>query len=506
MAVAACASLGAARSAAQEAPRPATSRAAPTSVGTAAGAASPWAALRAGIDSLLDDPSFANAHWGVVIVDPARGDTLYSRNAGKLFMPASNQKLLTGAVALTRLGAAHRWTTVLAAGGRRRNGTLAGDLLVAGSGDPSMSDAMRGDVRAAFDSLARALRDRGVRRVTGRLVHRGDAMPGDVYGFGWAHDDFGEAYSAPIDELTLNEGLARIVVRGTTVAHAARVEVLPVAGAVRVISRVRVIALPAAGRVAPRIEMVDGAYVVHGTLLRGDSAVFPVAIREPGRAWLLALRAALARQGVRVQGGLARDTMPMTARDTLLVWQSPTLAEVLPWVEKPSQNQLAELLFRSLGAAFDSAGTERAGRRVVTAQLAQWGIDSTRVAVRDGSGLSRHDYVAPEAIVRVLDVMWRGRDSAVFRSALPVAGIDGTLERRMRGTAAQGRVQAKTGFVDKARSLSGYVTTAGGATLIFSMMSNNWTTPVRSVERVQDAIAVRLAQLPLAALADADRR
>ncbi len=470
-------------------------------------AVSPWASLRAGIDSLLDDPAFANAHWGVLIVDPVRGDTLYSRNAGKLFMPASNEKLITGAVALARLGPTYRWTTLLAARGRVKAGTLNGDLLVIGSGDPSMSDAMRGDVRASFDSLADQLKAAGVKRITGRLVHAGDAMPGDIYGLGWAHDDFDEPYSAPVDELFLNEGFARVVVRaGTKVGRGATASVLPAAGAVPIRTMVRTVAAPVAPSERPQVAWEDGAYLVRGSLTVRDSAMFAVAIREPGRAWLAALREALVRRGVSVRAQYARDTARVNVRDTLVRWLSPTLAQVLPVLEKPSQNQIAELFFRTLGGAFDSAATERAGRRVVTAQLVSWGVDSSHVAVRDGSGLSRHDYVAPDALIRVLDAMRRSADSTTFRSSLPVAGVDGTIANRLRGTLAQGRVQAKTGTLDKARSLSGYVTTSGGATLLFSMLANNWTTNVRAVERVQDAIALRLAILPLGPLADADRR
>jgi len=117
--------------------------------------------------------------------------------------------------------------------------------------------------------------------------------------------------------------------------------------------------------------------------------------------------------------------------------------------------------------------------------------------VRDGSGLSRHDYVSPETIVRVLDAMRRAPTFSLFYDALPVAGVDGTIAGRMRGTAAQGNVRAKTGYVDRARSLSGYVTSADGELLIFSLLCNNWTTPVRAVENVQDEVAARLAALPV---------
>jgi D-alanyl-D-alanine carboxypeptidase/D-alanyl-D-alanine-endopeptidase (penicillin-binding protein 4) len=179
----------------------------------------------------------------------------------------------------------------------------------------------------------------------------------------------------------------------------------------------------------------------------------------------------------------------------LFVLRSPPLKEILPALEKPSQNQIAEIFFKTLGLEKTGVGTADSGRAVVERQMAAWGIVPTSFAVRDGSGLSRHDYIAPDAIVRVLDAMRKSPNFVVFRDALPIAGGDGTIANRMRGTAAAGNVHAKTGFVDKARSLSGYVTTANGRVLIFSLLCNNWTTTSREVDQVADAIAVRLAGL-----------
>jgi D-alanyl-D-alanine carboxypeptidase/D-alanyl-D-alanine-endopeptidase (penicillin-binding protein 4) len=133
----------------------------------------------------------------------------------------------------------------------------------------------------------------------------------------------------------------------------------------------------------------------------------------------------------------------------------------------------------------------------VSAQLVAWGAEADGFAVRDGSGLSRHNFVSPRTLVKVLDAMRRHPDFRVFYDALPVAGVDGTLDTRLRGTPAAGNVRAKTGYVDKARSLSGYVTAADGRMLIFSLLCNNYSVPTKSVERVQDALAIRLATLKL---------
>src|SRR6476659_6973745 len=171
------------------------------------------AELRHAIDSMVALPKFSNAHWGILIVDPERGDTLYSRNAGKLFMPASNQKLVTGSVALTLLGPDYQFRTAYVARGPREGGVLRGDLVVIGRGDPSMSDHMRGDVMQALRAVHDSLRAHEIRYVSGRLLRAGDAFPDAWHGFGWAWDDFDFAYSAGVDELFFNEGMFQVTLR-----------------------------------------------------------------------------------------------------------------------------------------------------------------------------------------------------------------------------------------------------------------------------------------------------
>src|SRR5581483_10269525 len=162
------------------------------------------------VDTMVTAPRFRNAHWGVLIVDPAAGDTLYSRNAGKLFMPASNQKLLTGATALAQLGSSYRFTTRFAATGPV-DSAVHGDLVVIGAGDPTFSDTLRdGDFRNAFRAMTDSLAARGVRRVTGALVRGGAAFTDGPCGYGWELDDLDEPYGACVAELFVNEGYQRV--------------------------------------------------------------------------------------------------------------------------------------------------------------------------------------------------------------------------------------------------------------------------------------------------------
>jgi D-alanyl-D-alanine carboxypeptidase/D-alanyl-D-alanine-endopeptidase (penicillin-binding protein 4) len=471
--------------------------------------ASERGALTRAIDSLVGAPMFRNAHWGVLIVHPRTGDTLYSHNAGKLFMPASNQKIITGATALALLGPDYRHRTVFAARGPLADGTLRGDLVVVGRGDPTVSDRMRRDAMAPLRTMADSLHAAGIRRIAGRVTAEGDAFPDAPHGFGWAWDDFDAPYSAGVDELLFNEGFSRVIVRGGARAgDSATVRTTPATTYPLLrLDNLETAAASVRDGLSTTFDAVSGAYVLRGAIGAGDSVVLSLAHRDPQRAYLAAVAEALAQRGITVDGaspdgGAAQvrrthagvDGAPLRPLYTMV---SPSLRETLVALEKPSQNQIAEMLLKTLGLERAGVGTADSGRRVVERQLLAWGVDPSSVAVRDGSGLSRHDYVTPEALVRVLDRVRADTAFRAFYDALPIAGVDGTIASRMRGTPAAGNLHAKTGTIDKARSLSGYVTTADGELLVFSFLANNFTVANAEIERVQDAIGARLAGMRL---------
>jgi D-alanyl-D-alanine carboxypeptidase/D-alanyl-D-alanine-endopeptidase (penicillin-binding protein 4) len=470
------------------------------------------ARFRADVDSMVRDPQWSNAHWGILVVDPGRDETLYTHNAGKLFLPASNQKIVTSSVALTLLGADYRWRTSFATRGRVSNGTLDGDLVVIGRGDPTVSDHMRGDALGPLREVADSLAAHGIRRIRGRLVAEGDLFPGPTLGYGWDWDDAIYGYGAGVDELLFNEGYTRVVVRGAEAPGGEpTVWTAPISAYPPIKMEARTVATADTARRRSRVEAspdsATGGYVLTGTLAPTDSVALELSYPDPTRSYLTALREALALRGVSVTEPPARATssrahvtkslVPNAARvDTLFHLLSPPLRAVLPALMKPSQNQIAEILLRTLGYARTGVGDADSGRKVVDGQLRAWGVTPERDAVvRDGSGLSRHDYVSPWALVKVLTTIRGDTAFRAYYDALPIAGVDGTIRNRMKGTPAENNVHAKTGTVDKARSLSGYVTTADGRQLIFSFLCNNYTVPTREVERVQDAIAARLAAM-----------
>jgi serine-type D-Ala-D-Ala carboxypeptidase/endopeptidase (penicillin-binding protein 4) len=217
--------------------------------------------------------------------------------------------------------------------------------------------------------------------------------------------------------------------------------------------------------------------------------------RDPDEAYVAALTEALRSKGIAVDGAVVAPTAGDTHIDTLYTLESPPLRDILPPLMKPSQNQIAEMLLRILALEKTGVGTADSGRAVVARQLVAWGAQPDGFIVRDGSGLARYDYLTPETVVHILAAMQKSPDFATFFASLPIAGVDGTIRTRMRGTKAENNLRAKTGTVAQARSLSGYVTSADGRTLLFSMLSNNFTAPVAEVTRVQDEIGAALANL-----------
>jgi len=206
------------------------------------------------------------------------------------------------------------------------------------------------------------------------------------------------------------------------------------------------------------------------------------------------LKDGLVRKGITVEGVVMDSILSTPMKmDTIFVLTSPPLRDILPALMKPSQNQIAEIFLRTIGLERGGIGTADTARKIVGQQLLAWGVQPDGFVIRDGSGLSDQDLLTPETIVRVLDRIQRDTAFAYYYNSMPIAGVDGTIEKRMKGTPAEGNVHAKTGTLSKARSLSGYVTTADGERLIFSVLANNTTTPGSMVTGIADRIGATLA-------------
>jgi len=462
----------------------------------------PVTALRYELSRIFDDPVFANAHWGVMIQSIDTGELLYSENAQKLFMPASNLKLVTAAVALARLGPDYRFTTRVvtcdSVGGRTGE---AGDVIVIGGGDPSLSARFHGgDATAVFREWADSLRAQGITRIAGALIGDDDLFDDVHLGPGWTWDDLGAAYAAEIGALLFNEGVVPVAVApGDTVGAPARVIVGPPRTYLELDARVLTVADSTEVVLSADREPFSNAARLRGAIWVGSDTLHRfIAAHDPTRFFIESLREVLDDEQIEVAGpSLDGDDQssgwPCETPRTLFVYQSPPLDSVLKPFLKVSQNQIGEMLLRYLGVHATDTGSVAAGQRVVRGTLIDWGIPAQYHIYYDGSGLSRYNYLAPEAIVRLLRVMAHREEFGAFAAALPIAGRDGTLSGRMRGTRAEDNARAKTGYIANARSLSGYVRTLDGELVAFSIIANNFTAPVDAVEYLQDLVVERLA-------------
>jgi len=450
------------------------------------------ATLAAQLDAVFDAPALERALTGVRIESLRNGTVIYARDASRHVIPASNMKLVTMAVAAERLGWDFTFETRLEAAGSIEQGTLRGDLVVVGSGDPSIGSSDEGP-SPIFTEWIRTLRGAGIRRVDGRLIGDDDAYDDRGLGTGWAWDDITAGYSAPSGALTYNENV--VVVRVTpapTAGQAATVRLTPTGSAFDLVDDVTTTAADDSVSLAISRELGSRRLMVRGRVpANGRTVVRTTSIDNPTRYFVDSLRGALEAGGIPVTGGAwdidDLEVPPVSARRTLLTRHSLPLTVIGGAFMKPSQNLYGEILLKAIGRAASGRGTARDGRRAVGETLASWEIPEDAVVVADGSGLSRMNYVTADAIVAILKRVWRDeRMRGPFLATLPIGGRDGTLASRMKTPELDGRVQAKTGTLTHVRALSGYLTTTSGEKVVFSMIANHFTAPTAEVDAVME--------------------
>lgn len=457
-------------------------------------------ALIADLDRIFDSPVLARGLVGVRIESLRTGETLYERNGARLVVPASNMKLLTLSVAAERLGWTHRFETRLEAAGSIANGTLTGDLVVVGGGDPSVV-AQDFTHSPLFLEWADALLAAGVRRVTGRVIGDDNAFDDESLGAGWAWDYLTAAYAAPSGALSYNENVVAVrITPGRTAGEAAAVELAPPGATFEIAANV--LTGPAGGNAAVTVSRMPGSsrLEVGGRVPAGGSVVTRVTtIDNPTRYFVEGLRQALLSRGIVVRGGAWDiddiEDQPAAGRQVLARRASLPLSALGAHFLKVSQNFYGEMFLKAIGRASGRAGSASAGRQVVRETLGAWGIDADSFVMNDGSGLSRYDYVTADAIVTILKHVWQDeRLRGPFVAALPVGAHDGTLESRMKDSVLARRVQAKTGTISNMRALSGYLETNSGEKIVFSIIANHFTAPTSQIDAVAERALARVAE------------
>lgn len=448
--------------------------------------------LASRIDAIIRQPRYAAADWGIAVVSLDSGRTLYAHQSGRLFVPASTAKLFTAALTLDTLDPQSRIPTRLLSAAPVRHGKLEGTLLLYGMGDPTLGTPGANPDWA--DDLAAQLAARGIHQVHGDLVADATYFSGPTLGQGWEASDLLGWFAAPASALSVHENTVAL-----TVAPAAR------AGQPALLSfKPDAAAPPLADTLttAPshtpddiNLYRAPGDTLLHafGSIAPGTPArTYLLAIPDPARQAGQELRAALARHGIRLTGELRvlawpqRDAALRANAQVLAEVLSPPIGEILTQGLKRSQNLYLQNLLQLDGVSAQTAAasqpdaptgflsSEAWGLRGLHALLQRIGIDPSSVLLQEGSGLSRGDLVTPAAMAQLLQYLAAQPWADTLRAMLPVAGVDGTLEWRMRDGPATGKVHAKTGSMRYVHSLAGYTTTADGQRLAFVIMLNNY--------------------------------
>jgi D-alanyl-D-alanine carboxypeptidase/D-alanyl-D-alanine-endopeptidase (penicillin-binding protein 4) len=455
----------------------------------------PLQQLRHDIITATALPGVQRAAWGIVVQSLDSTERLVEVNPRTLLVPASIAKLVSLASAVDAVGWDHRYETVVRASAPIVDGTIHGDLLITGSGDPSIS----GRAGEPLGGWVEALKALGLRRIDGRVIGDDDALEEPRPQLAWAWDDLGYTTGALFGALNLAENRMDVTVNpGPAPDYQPTFTIEPAASSRPL--RNRTVTGPAQSplQLWPEQRPGEPFLTIAGSIPIGAApARVQISVGNP-TAWFAAVfRAALISSGIEVTGE-AYDVDDVAPRpewaQAMVVYthRSPTLAEIAQPLLKNSINLYGEAALR-LNAAKGVLPTNDAALEGLRARMAAWGIPTDAWQIIDGSGLSRRNAIAAEAVVTVLQRMYDPSGTSPWMTALPVAGRDGTLAGRMAGTLAEGNVRAKTGTMSNIRSLAGYVRTRDGENLAFAILADNFEGSGAMATEAVDRIAVRLA-------------
>lgn len=458
-----------------------------------AGIAAPPADLAATLNKRLNDSTLKDASIGVFIQSLDDGEIWYDRNANNAFIPASNAKLVTAILALEYLKPEYHFITRLLTNGARSGEVLDGDLYLQGGGDPSLTVA---DLRTMARLLAAGDEEQGIpplRKITGKLIIDASFFPGGkpLLGRGWEKGDLTWYYAAPASALSCNRNAVKVTVRGGKAGQRATVTLDPPTGVLNIINRAVTSSKVRTGSVD--MNRSGSTLYISGQVAPGAELSEKISVPDPARFTAEQFRLALKELGVTVSDVAVGAANPQTMQ-VLVEHNSAPLSELVASMLKDSDNMYAEQLYWTLLALYslekplDERYMALMGDFLRHSGLICWGM-----TLADGSGLSRLNKITPSSVARLLAYMASAQTFEPFYQALPIAGEDGTLKKRMCDTAACGNARAKTGTMRSVSSLSGYVTTAGGERLVFSIMLNGYRNSAANARKLQDDIVTYLA-------------
>jgi len=439
--------------------------------------------LAAAVDDVINRPQYSRMRWGILVQPLYKGQNLYSRDAQKYFTPASNAKLLTTAAALQQLGANFRIRTSVY---QDDNNVV----RVVGRGDPSFRDTQ-------LVALARQLKAKGITEIR-KLIADDSYFQGDIVHPSWEWEDVYSDYGAPVNSLIVNQNVFSIKLIPQVVGKPLQVAWYDFSEARlwQIINQSLTVEEKQPAFINVTRELSGNVLRIQGQLAtKADPLLVQVPVVDPNNYFLRRFRIALIGQKIRLRETAVVSSSSVNQQELAFV-ESPLLSDLVMETNQNSNNLYAEALLRAIAQPKKpDQTTVNAALEVLKTTLTQLGVNPTGYALVDGSGLSRHNLISPEALVQVLQGMAKTPAASVYRASLPVAGKSGTLKTRFQNTPAEGIVQAKTGTVTGVVSLSGYVNNSKYEPLVFSIIVNQSEQKAKALREGVDEIVVLLTQL-----------
>ncbi|TET32091.1 MAG: D-alanyl-D-alanine carboxypeptidase/D-alanyl-D-alanine-endopeptidase [Planctomycetota bacterium] len=450
------------------------------------------AKLKALLDAHLATRNLPGEVIGVLVADAGGGQPVYEQNGKRLFIPASNMKLVTTAAALEILGCAFKFKTSLYRQGPLENGIVKGDLLVAGSGDPNISGRFHDkDPAAIFKKWAAKLKAAGIKRVTGSIILDDTVFDRVFIHADWPKNQLQEWYEAPVGALALNDSCVDVTVKPGTQAGAPAVIIFsPPTKYLQLANRCTTTSNKKKHTFGYTRRHGSTTLTVRGKFWTGTKArTFNVTVPDPVKYFGTVLLETLASEGIRVSGGIRMaDPGAPPSPEVEVATHTSTLEKTLPVMNKRSQNFYAECIFKAIGKKSKGKGTFENGAAAVGGVLEKWGISKSSFTLRDGSGLSKKNMITPQALLAVMRKVYGGKHKKMFLGSLAVGGVDGTLKKRFRKSPVKGNVRAKSGYLTGTSALSGFVTGKSGKTAAFVILINGLKTSNAQAKKWQQKL------------------
>ncbi|MEL6251421.1 MAG: D-alanyl-D-alanine carboxypeptidase/D-alanyl-D-alanine-endopeptidase [Bacteroidota bacterium] len=462
-------------------------------------------AIQSAINTLNRDPDMRSANWSFTVLDLSSGRTIASHNPHSSLSTASSLKAITTASALAILGPNYRYETFIEHDGSLEGSILEGNLYFRGSGDPSLGSDRFGEDLAMDKVLNRwalKLKDMGIREIRGMIIGDAQIFSTQLTPDEWAWEDIGNYYGAGVSGLNLHENLYYLDLKpGPSVGSATQVIRTRPAMNITFENELRT----AGSRTGDNAYIFGAPYTriryIRGTIPAGRS-VFTIkgSIPDPTQFAAERLKMALEKCGIIVEGGASsvryerlQGRYRESRRNVLLSHNSPRMSDIVYHTNMKSVNLFAEALARAIAVHNGKFGGNEEAVDEIMNYWAAKGIDTRGMNMRDGSGLSPGNAVSTYQMASILRYASRQNYFETFEKSLPMAGKSGSLRSMMRGTVAEGRVRAKSGYIAGVRSYTGYVRTQSGQHWAFSMISNNYSCSAGAMRRKLEKLMVAMA-------------